>query len=151
MPDNTPPPSADGTCTYILADDGDYCDILAERCGIKPKQFYEFNGDGTDKFCNTIKPRQPYCCGKGEKPDLRPKKNADGTCVEYSINNMLCGDIQDMFYLKDGDLDDFNKGKTWGWAGCKRLMPGKHLFDFPMLLFYVLWLIPRMNRPEDLP
>lgn len=128
MPDFSPKPNPDGTCKHVLAAKGDGCDTLAkESCDITTKQFYEYNGNGKDDFCDNIKPRQVYCCSPGKKPDLRPKKNKDGTCRSYTIKDKLCGEIQDEFFLKDGDFDKFNKGKTWGWAGCKRLMQNQKI------------------------
>ncbi|SPO00349.1 related to chitinase [Cephalotrichum gorgonifer] len=128
MPDFSPKPNKDGTCKYVMSDHGDICDTLAkEACDITPKQFYEYNGGGKSDFCDAIQPRKPYCCSPGKKPDLRPKKNKDGTCRSYTIKDKFCDDIKNEFFLKDGDLDKFNKGKTWGWMGCKRLMPGQKI------------------------
>lgn len=128
MPDFSPEPNNDGTCKHVLVDDGDTCDTLAkDTCGIKPKQFYEYNGGGKSAFCNKLERRQIMCCSSGKKPDLRPKKKKDGTCFWVAIKNKLCAELQTEFFLKDGDFDKFNKGKTWGWVGCNRLTEGQRI------------------------
>ena len=127
MPNFDPDSNKDGTCKHILVDDGDDCDKLAEACGVTTKQFYEYNGDGKSDFCKKLLKKQILCCTPGKKPDLRPKKNEDGSCKYVEIKDKLCDDLQDEYFLKDDDLDKFNVGKTWGWQGCKRLMPGQRV------------------------
>ena len=128
MPDNTPPANKDGTCKYVLVDDGDDCTTLAkDACDITPKMFYNLNGGGSSKFCNKIKKNDIMCCSKGQKPDLRPKKKKDGSCYWVAIENKLCAELKDEYFLKKGDLEKFNKGRTWGWMGCERLMPGQRI------------------------
>ena len=124
LPSSTPPKNADGTCKHIVLESGDDCTTIPGECGVTAKQFASFNGGSGDlnKFCSSLEPSGVYCCGPGEKPDLRPKKNPDGTCVSMVFDGRLCGELQKAFFLKEGDLDKFNKGKTWGWSGCSRLM-----------------------------
>ncbi|KAK1756786.1 hypothetical protein QBC47DRAFT_443416 [Echria macrotheca] len=114
---------------YILVESGDYCyKIAKERCNIEPEQLYKFNGGGSDAFCSTIVPKQPLCCTKGKLPDLRPKKNADGTCFVHSVaKDEVCGSIAGANFLTVKELESFNVGKTWGFAGCSRLMPNQRI------------------------
>lgn len=123
MPDMDPPGNADGTCKYVQVNDGDDCwSIAKNRCKIEPAQLYKFNG-GSDAFCNKLQPKQPLCCTKGKLPDLRPKKNADGSCFVYSVGkDEVCDSIAEAHFLETDDIKKFNVGKTWGFAGCNRLM-----------------------------
>lgn len=114
---------------------GDSCSsIAASKCGgIKLDQLYKFN-NLTEEKCRTIKPKQPICCTAGTKPDLRPKKNSDGSCSSYKINDGdICKDVADAHYLtlEGGNaaeiIHDFNKGKTWGWMGCTKLIIGQNI------------------------
>lgn len=121
-------------CEYVQVAKGDTCtSIAASKCGgIKLADLYKFN-DLTEKKCNNIKIKQPICCSKGSKPDLRPKKGSDGSCYSYTLNGDLCKDIADAHYLTlDGGnaeeiIDGFNEGKTWGWMGCKKLIKGQNI------------------------
>ena len=128
MPDMDPPGNADGTCKYIQVNKGDDCwSIAKNRCQIEPEQLYKFNG-GSDSICDTLLEKQPLCCTKGTLPDLRPKKNADGTCAVHSVaKDEVCGSIAAANFLKPQDIVKFNVGKTWGFAGCGRLMPNQRI------------------------
>lgn len=128
MPDMDPPGNADGTCKYIQVNDGDDCwSIAKNRCGIEPEQLYKFNG-GSDAFCPKLVEKQPLCCTKGTLPDLRPKKNADGSCAWHSVaDGELCASIAAANFLKEEDINKFNVGKTWGFAGCKRLLKNQRI------------------------
>ncbi|KAJ3499458.1 hypothetical protein NLG97_g299 [Lecanicillium saksenae] len=103
---------------------GDGCPAIASRCGISVKDLQKYNG-GADDFCNKLMPKQHVCCGPGTLPDFRPKPGADGTCFTYKIGpGDTCYAIADGNYLKQDDIDGFNK-KTWGWSGCGNLQPGQ--------------------------
>jgi len=127
MPDLAPKPNSDGTCKHVVLGAGDDCGTIPEDCGITAQQFYTFNGGGNDLngWCSGLKSRGVYCCSPGKKPDLRPKKNADGSCAEFSFDGRFCYEIENEFFLEKGDIDKFNKGKTWGWFGCSRLGTGQ--------------------------
>lgn len=101
---------------------GDGCPAIASRCGISVSDLQKYNGGASD-FCNKLMPKQHVCCGPGTLPDYKPKPGADGTCFTYKIGpGDTCYAIADGNYLKQDDIDGFNK-KTWGWAGCGNLQP----------------------------
>ncbi|KAJ4156030.1 hypothetical protein LMH87_001244 [Akanthomyces muscarius] len=103
---------------------GDGCPAIAGRCGISVKDLQKYNG-GADDFCNKLMPKQHVCCGPGTLPDFKPKPQPDGTCFTYKINpGDTCYAIADGNYLKQDDIDGFNK-KTWGWVGCGNLQLGQ--------------------------
>jgi len=128
MPDMDPPGNADGTCKWIQANEGDDCwSIAKNRCNIEPEQLYKFNG-GSDAFCNKLVKGKPLCCTKGEMPDLKPKKNADGSCKWATVGQGEgCGTVAGSNFLEIEDLDKLNVGKTWGWMGCERLQPNQRV------------------------
>lgn len=112
----------------MLVQSGDSCwSIADQRCGGRTlDQLYSYNGGSS--FCSNLKIKAPVCCTPGTKPDLRPKKNADGSCASYTVRaDDSCFAIQDERYLASGDLEKFNKGKTWGWSGCSLLMVGMNI------------------------
>jgi len=124
MPDMDPPGNSDGTCKTLKVVDGDDCwKFATQRCqpAIEPAQLYKFNG-GSDEFCKTLAAGKALCCTKGTKPDLRPKKNADGSCFWVSVpDGQGCNALTGPYDLTTEDLDKFNIGKTWGWQGCELL------------------------------
>jgi hypothetical protein len=125
-----PKPQPDGTCQYVQAQPQDTCWSIANtRCGevISVDDLVKYNnGASVDAFC-ALKPKQPVCCSPGKIPDLRPKPNADGTCASHTVGSEYCWDIQQLFLLNEGDVEKFNKGKTWGWAGCEKLQPNMNI------------------------
>ncbi|KAK2762269.1 hypothetical protein FQN54_001279 [Arachnomyces sp. PD_36] len=119
--------AAADTCKAIEIGPDGRCDKLAERCGIDTDKLIEYNG-GDESWCNLLIPGEPACCTEGEPPDPRPPPNEDGTCVSHTIQpDQLCEAIEKLYHLKKGDLDSFNVGKTWGWAGCRRIQPGQKI------------------------
>ncbi|KAK3360636.1 killer toxin subunits alpha/beta [Lasiosphaeria hispida] len=128
MPDMDPPGNADGTCKWIQANDGDSCwSIAKERCLIEPEQLYKFNG-GSDAFCSKLVKGKALCCTKGKMPDLKPKKNADGSCAWAAVGKGEgCGTVAGSNFLEIEDLHKLNVGKTWGWQGCDRLQPNQRV------------------------
>ena len=47
-----------------------------------------------------------------------PKKNADGSCFEYTIKaDDTCNGIAVSHQLTQADIFKFNQN-TWGWKGC---------------------------------
>jgi hypothetical protein len=95
--------------------------------GITLADLYKYNG-GDDSFCNNLKLTAPICCSSGDMPDLAPQQGEDGSCAPYTVGeDDICYTIQEDFHLKSGDIDLFNKGKTWGWAGCGKLIKGMNI------------------------
>ncbi|KAM7192236.1 hypothetical protein V8F20_008938 [Naviculisporaceae sp. PSN 640] len=121
-PNMDPKPNADGTCKYVQVNQGDTCDSIANtRCGerISLSQLAKFNG-GSQAFCTNLKLKSVVCCSQGTKPDLRPKKNPDGTCATHVVKkDEICYDIQEKYLLEQGDIEKFNQKKTWGFTTCK--------------------------------
>lgn len=118
LPPPGPPPKADGTCTTAVVVKNDTCGTLATRCGIDGAYITQFNPQ--DRFCANLAAGQTFCCGRGNLPDLRPKKNADGSCFVYTIKpNDSCNSTAIVHQLTEADLFKFN-AKTWGWKGCAK-------------------------------
>ncbi|KAF9881459.1 killer toxin subunits alpha/beta [Colletotrichum karsti] len=110
-------------CKYVQVEQDDTCWSIAQECGITEKKLYEYNG-GSDAFCNNLKLRSAVCCSSGDKPDLKPKDNADGSCSVYVVQKEdVCFSIADQHLLTVTELINFNKGKTWGWGGCDTIQP----------------------------
>ncbi|KAL1838072.1 hypothetical protein VTJ49DRAFT_3092 [Mycothermus thermophilus] len=124
MPNMDPKPNPDGTCKYVQVQQGDSCDSIAEgRCPerLSLDQLAKFNG-GSQSFCTNLKLKSVVCCSQGTKPDLRPKKNPDGTCATHVVKkDELCVDIEENYLLEKGDIEKFNQKKTWAFSNCRRL------------------------------
>ncbi|KAK4663433.1 hypothetical protein QC763_608300 [Podospora pseudopauciseta] len=119
VPPPGPPPNADGTCKTAVVAEGDGCDKLATKCGIAGDYITQFNPQSG--FCANLAEGQTYCCGRGSLPDLRPKKNADGSCFDYTIQPLdSCNKTAIRHQLTQADLFKFNKN-TYGWNGCDNL------------------------------
>ncbi|KAB5583051.1 hypothetical protein GE09DRAFT_1247143 [Coniochaeta sp. 2T2.1] len=111
-----PPPKADGTCTTGVVADGESCKNLASKCGIPGDYIAQFNPQAG--FCSGLLGGQVFCCGAGKLPDLRPRKNADGSCFVHTVKaNNSCSSIAISHQLTVDNLFTFN-AKTWGWKGC---------------------------------
>lgn len=126
-----PPANSDGTCKYYQVQANDDCwGIANTRCNpsIDVAQLYKFNGM-TEANCSSLALKQPLCCSKGTKPDFRPKKNADGSCVWHEVaKGEVCGTIASANSLTVDELLKFNVGKTWGFNGCgDRLQPKQRI------------------------
>lgn len=68
-----------------------------------------------------MQPGQKLCCSQGDFPDMRPKREPDGSCASYYvIRDDSCSKIAAKNDLTVNDLERFNKD-TWGWNGCDRL------------------------------
>lgn len=103
----------DAYCRTVKVDDGDICDTLIAKCGggLTTTQFNKYNPD--PNRC-TLMPGEFRCCTSGSMPDLRPKKNADGSCFAYQIQETeFCSKIAVAHGLTVKELEDFNK-ETWG-------------------------------------
>ncbi|OAA54596.1 killer toxin subunits alpha/beta [Niveomyces insectorum RCEF 264] len=125
MPDMDPKANPDGSCGYVQVNANDTCAKIAEsRCGgISLDQLRRFNG-GDKLDCSKLKQRQVICCTEGTPPDLRPKKNADGSCAVHVVGpKELCYQIEDAFMLNPGDVEKFNANKTWAFSDCALLQP----------------------------
>ncbi|KAH8894612.1 glycoside hydrolase, partial [Thozetella sp. PMI_491] len=114
-----------GLCTLTTVQGGDTCTTLAARCGISLADFEKYNPDPT--LCaatsSSLMPDQYVCCSDGGMDDLIPKVGADGICFTYHIvEGDTCGSIAGQRGLKVQDIDDFNKGKTFAWYGCDKLL-----------------------------
>lgn len=124
MPNMDPKGNDDGTCKYVQVEPGDTCSGIAEsRCPerISLDQLAKFNG-GSQSFCNNLKLKSVVCCSQGTKPDLRPKKNPDGSCATHVVKkNEYCFDIQERYLLEQGDIEKFNQKKTWGFTKCEEM------------------------------
>lgn len=113
-------------CRVVPIVAGDTCGKLADRCGISPADFTKYNPD--DDFCSTLSPYGRACCSPGDLPDIRPKKNADGTCATYLVKSGDdCPTLAGKNGLKTSDIEDFNKGTTWGWNGCEHLLASMNI------------------------
>jgi hypothetical protein len=124
LPNLDPPSNSDGTCKYVQVQSGDTCDSIAQnRCPerISVSQLTKFNG-GSQSFCSNLKPKAIVCCSQGQKPDLRPKPNPDGTCATHAIKpDDTCDGLGGQYTLNPGDIERFNQKKTWGFTNCREL------------------------------
>ncbi|EFR05110.1 killer toxin alpha/beta [Nannizzia gypsea CBS 118893] len=110
-------------CRAIQVGNGDSCMALAARCGIRGRDFLQFNP--RTNLCSTLMPKQWICCSEGTLPDTRPRPQPDGTCATHTVvAGDACFAITDNYGITLNDINDLNKG-TWGWAGCNRLQPGQ--------------------------
>jgi chitinase len=104
------------TCNYILANAGDGCWSLAQRCGISQDDLTKYNTK--TNFCNTIQANDPICCSAGSLPDFSPKPYSNGTCFTYVVqDNDNCADIALANKMNKDDIPGYNN-ETWGWNGC---------------------------------
>ncbi|KAK6822971.1 hypothetical protein PG987_014516 [Apiospora arundinis] len=105
-------------CRTETVEDGDTCGKLVSRCGngLTAQDFYKYNP--ASDLCSGLMPGQRVCCTSGNLPDIRPKKNADGSCDAYQIQKGdSCAKIAVASGLTVKELESFNKD-TWGWNGC---------------------------------
>ncbi|PNY27078.1 Killer toxin subunits alpha/beta [Tolypocladium capitatum] len=110
-----------GNCKVTQVVAGDGCGSLAKKCNISPAAFTKLHKD--PKFCSKLTPGQWVCCSSGNLPDMRPKKNSDGSCFRYTVSvGDSCAKIAAAHSLKAVDIEKLNT-KTWGFAGCKSLWP----------------------------
>jgi len=115
-----PRPNADGSCADTQVAEGDGCGTLLNKCDIPNSHFTKYNPGAT--FCADLVQGQWICCSSGKLRDRRPPPNADGSCATYQVKeNDSCTVIEASYGMKKGELDEINKGKTWGWSGCERL------------------------------
>ncbi|KAI0901325.1 class V chitinase-like protein [Annulohypoxylon nitens] len=106
-------------CKTQSVEDGDTCASLAKKCDISNADFTKYNPD--PKLCSSLQPDQRVCCSEGTLPDIRPKPYPNGTCASYVIKeDDTCASLEAKNGLKEGDIDDLNKVKTWGFDSCKR-------------------------------
>src|SRR5689334_9233902 len=106
MPDMDPQGNSDGSCKYLRFRDGDDCwKFATQRCSpaIELDQLYKFNNI-TEKICGTLAAGKPLCCTKGTKPDVRPKKNADGSCFWVTVpDGQGCNALTNPYDLTEDD------------------------------------------------
>lgn len=108
-------------CKTASVGTGDSCGTLATKCGISATDFAKYNPDKT--LCSSLNPGQRVCCSDGSLPDVRPKKNGDGSCTSYKTKSGdTCASIATANGLRPEDISKFNDKNTWGWAGCDRIM-----------------------------
>ncbi|KAK5657298.1 hypothetical protein OQA88_3360 [Cercophora sp. LCS_1] len=99
------------TCEKIAA----HCGSLVNKCDIPNSHFTKYNP--ASNLCSDLKLK-----------DKRPKKNADGSCAVHTVvKGEYCSVIEASNGLSKDELDELNKGKTWGWSGCDRLWPGARI------------------------
>ncbi|KAL1603425.1 hypothetical protein SLS60_005012 [Paraconiothyrium brasiliense] len=116
LPSTLPPGNADGTCKLRTVVAGDDCNTLPLKCGISYQDFLKANTK--QNLCSTLMEGQQVCCTAGERPDLKPKPDADGNCATHlTQTNEGCASIAVARDLEPEDLEEFNKN-TWGWNGC---------------------------------
>lgn len=110
-------------CRYIRVEPNDSCGKLAERCGISPQKYTEYNS--ADNHCSTLKPGQAVCCSAGGKPNLRPPPGPNGECGSHVVvDGDTCDSLVGYYGLHNlFELFVLNK-KTWGWNGCTPLGAG---------------------------
>ncbi|WPG98092.1 glycoside hydrolase family 18 protein [Acrodontium crateriforme] len=109
------------TCSTVQVVSGDSCWSLAQKCGITPAQFTQYNTESNE--CSTLQPGEHVCCSPGTLPDFAPKTQADGTCATYTIQpNDDCSTIAATYSISVEDLGNFNRD-TWAWNGCSLLYP----------------------------
>lgn len=117
---------ARGDCKVITIVAGDTCAKLADRCGISAADFTKYNPKSN--FCSTLVPDGRACCSAGTLPDIRPKKNPDGSCASYLVaSGDNCSKLAGKYGLTMDDIEGFNKGTTWGWNGCNALLAGMNM------------------------
>jgi len=106
-----------GNCDYVkMEKDMD----LAAKTGVNADSIKGYNAD---LDFSALQVGQPICYTMGSKPDLRPKKNSDGSCHSYKVSDGdTCSALEASYYpLSQDDLNSFNQ-KTYGWYGCSKLM-----------------------------
>ena len=109
------------TCSTIQVIYGDGCPSLAQRCGITPAQFTQYNPEPSE--CSSLQPGEHVCCSAGTLPNYAPQPQPDGTCATYTIQpDDDCSTIAATFSLTVDDIVKFNND-TWAWNGCKILYP----------------------------
>lgn len=117
LPSTLPPGNSDGTCKHREVVSGDNCGTLASKCGISAADFMKANTK--PNLCATLVEGQMVCCTAGNRPDLKPKPDANGNCATYLTKpNDGCAKIAIARDLEVDDLMEFNK-QTWSWNGCK--------------------------------
>lgn len=122
LPDPIPAANSDGTCKTKSVINGDSCESMAKKCGLKPADFTKLHSDA--KFCSSLMVGQPVCCTHGKLPDIAPKPGKDGSCSTYAIKaDDNCATIAVSHGITVDEIESFNK-KTWGWNGCKLLWRG---------------------------
>nr|AIT18913.1 chitinase [Hirsutella thompsonii] len=109
-------------CRVIEVADGDGCAALSTRCGIRGREFLEYNK--VPDICTRLMPRQKVCCSDGELPSSRPAKQADGTCSTHKVvSGDTCDAIARVYEITNNEINLFNQ-QTWGWTGCSNLQIG---------------------------
>ena len=98
--------------------------VLTIQCSISPSDFTKYNPDPS--LCSGLQAGQIVCCGEGTLPDIRPKKNDNGTCASYTV---VADDNCSKLAAANGlanitQIELFNNGTTWGWSGCNNIMVG---------------------------
>lgn len=113
-------------CTTATVVSGDSCTTLASKCALSGDDFTKFNKK--KDLCSTLQPGQRVCCSQGTLPDAKPKTQDDGTCAVHEvIADDNCSQLAAKYDISVKDIESFNKGTTWGWAGCKSIMIGTRI------------------------
>lgn len=113
-------------CTTQTVVSGDTCASLASRCGLSGVAFTKYNS--VENLRSTLVPGQRVCCSIGLLPDIRPKANPDGTCATHLVvSGDTCSYLAASNGITVGDIEEFNKGTTWGWYGCDRLLASMYI------------------------
>nr|CAD91890.1 chitin-binding protein [Babjeviella inositovora] len=105
-----------GDCIYKSLANGQTVDVL---CGVNAESIQAYNS-GLD--FSKLPVGQPVCCSEGKAPDLRPKKNSDGSCYVYTVKS---GDTCSAIFAKYSPLSELDLMKynqqNFGWLGCTNL------------------------------
>lgn len=114
-------------CRIIRVEDGDGCASLAARCGISGLDFMKFNAKPSN-LCSILVKGMPVCCSAGDLPDIKPKPDADGTCAKHLVvDGDSCSAVAAQYGITIQEIEDWNKGDTWGWYGCGKLLKNTYI------------------------
>ena len=108
-------------CRFLEVGPGDECPVLVPKCGISASDFSKYNPK--PNLCSTLQVGDFVCCSPGEphtKPKpVQPVPSADGICaIHLIVQDDTCDKLSKQYGVSISDLDKWNKGKTWAFAGC---------------------------------
>ncbi|KAF2972656.1 hypothetical protein GQX73_g874 [Xylaria multiplex] len=118
------------TCRYVQVAAGDSCASLARKCRIGGAEFSKYNPKAN--LCSTLQPGDYVCCSAGDpykppKPKV-PQPSSDGTCATHLIiNGDSCDALARRYGLTSGQIESFNRGKTWAWTTCRNMLIGYNM------------------------
>lgn len=106
-----------GECNYVKVESGKN---IVDQTGVNAESLKGYN---PNLDFSKLQAGQPVCYSIGNLPNLKPKKNSDGSCYSYQVKSGdTCASITASYYpLSINDLNNYNS-KTYGWYGCNKLM-----------------------------